>query len=77
MYLSAIFYPVSILPEKFKALITLNPVYHFITLFRACLYDDTIPKTEHMVWCLFFVLLSLLIGWGIYLKNKDRIIFYL
>lgn len=77
MYLSAIFYPVSILPEKFKVLITLNPVYHFITLFRACLYDDTIQTTEHMVWGLFFVLLSLLIGWGTYLKNKDRIIFYL
>jgi ABC-type polysaccharide/polyol phosphate export permease len=77
MYLSAIFYPVSILPEKFKVLISLNPVYHFITLFRACLYDNTIPKTEHMVWVLIFVTLSIFIGWGIYLRNKDRIIFYL
>jgi ABC-type polysaccharide/polyol phosphate export permease len=77
MYLSAIFYPVSILPEKFRMLMTFNPVYHYISLFRACLYDNTILKTEHIIWGTVFALVSLLIGWGIYHKNKDRIVFYL
>lgn len=77
MYLSAIFYPVSILPEKFRMLMTFNPVYHYISLFRACLYDTAMPKTEHIIWGTVFALVSFLIGWGIYHKNKDRIIFYL
>ncbi len=77
MYLSAIFYPVSILPEKFRMLMTFNPVYHYISLFRACLYDNSIPKTEHIIWGTVFALVSFLIGWGIYHKNKDRIVFYL
>ena len=77
MYLSVIFYPVSILPGRFQALMSFNPVYHYITLFRACLYDSTIPKTEHFVLGLFFALLSFSIGWTIYYKSRDRIIFYL
>jgi len=77
MYLSAIFYPVSILPKKFQILMSFNPVYHYISLFRACLYDATIPKTEHFIIGAVFALVFSLIGWGIYHKNKDRIVFYL
>lgn len=77
MYLSAIFYPVSILPEKFLILMSFNPIYHYISLFRAFLYDNTIPKTEHIIWGTVFALFSFFVGWIIYLRNKDRIIFYL
>ncbi|GAB4537317.1 MAG: ABC transporter permease [Thermodesulfovibrionia bacterium] len=77
MYLSAIFYPISILPEGFKELMLLNPLYHYITLFRACLYDNTISVTGHLSWGISFAILSFLIGWGIYYKGKDRLIFYL
>lgn len=77
MYLSAIFYPVSILPVKFQFLLSFNPVYHYITLFRACLYDSTIPLTVHFIYGITFALLSFLTGWIIYEKNKDRIIFFL
>ncbi len=77
MYLSAIFYPISILPEKFQGFFVLNPLYHFISLFRACLYDTTIPKTDHFVWAAGFVILAFSLGWSIYTTNKDKIIFYL
>ncbi len=77
MYLSAIFYPVSILPEKFRMLMSFNPIYHYISLFRACLYDNTIPKTEHILWGAVFALFCFTAGWLIYNKNRDRIIFYL
>lgn len=77
MYLSAIFYPVSILPEKYRVFMLFNPVYHYIALFRASLYDNTIQMTGHFLWGIAFALLSFLIGWAIYLRNKDRIVFYL
>jgi len=77
MYLSAIFYPVSILPHKLQTLMSLNPLYHFISLFRASLYDISFLTAEHIVLGSAFALLSLLIGWGIYYRNRDRIIFYL
>ena len=77
MYLSAIFYPVSIIPENIRFLLTLNPVYHYISLFRACLYDHAMPITGHLVYGAAFALLSLAVGWTVYSKNKDRIVFYL
>lgn len=77
MYLSAIFYPVSILPGKLQALMSLNPLYHFISLFRASLYDTAYLTAEHMILGSVFALLSLLTGWAIYYVNRDRIIFYL
>jgi ABC-type polysaccharide/polyol phosphate export permease len=77
MYLSAIFYPISILPENFSRFMAFNPVYHYINLFRACLYDSSIAKTEHIIYGTLFALFSLGIGWLIYRKNKDKIIFYL
>lgn len=77
MYLSAIFYPVSVLPEKLQVLMSLNPLYHFISLFRASLYDTTFLTAAHALSGSAFALVSLLIGWGIYYMNRDRIIFYL
>jgi ABC-type polysaccharide/polyol phosphate export permease len=77
MYLSAIFYPVSILPEKLQVLMSLNPMYHYISLFRGCLYDTSLLTPGHIVSGTVFALLSFLLGWSIYYRNKDRIIFYL
>jgi len=77
MYLSAIFYPVSILPEKLQFLMSFNPVYHYIVLFRGCLYDNNISLSEHMLYGLIFSLISFSLGWIIYIKNRERIVFYL
>jgi len=77
MYLTPLFYPVSALPEKFRPIMSLNPFYHYVSLFRACLYDSTIAKTEHFVVGSLFALGSLLLGWAIYQRNKDRLIYYL
>ena len=75
MYLSAIFYPVSILPEKLQFLMYFNPVYHYIVLFRGCLYDNNISLSEHMLYGLIFSLISFSVGWIIYIKNRERIVF--
>ncbi|HWR57636.1 MAG TPA: ABC transporter permease [Thermodesulfovibrionales bacterium] len=77
MYLSAIFYPVSVLPQKLQVLMSLNPIYHFISLFRASLYDTTLLTAEHVLSGAAFALVSFLIGWGIYYRNRDKIVFYL
>jgi ABC-type polysaccharide/polyol phosphate export permease len=77
MYLSAIFYPVSILPKKFQIFMSLNPLYHYISLFRGCLYDKTMLTIDHVLLGFIFALLSFATGWSIYHKNKERIIFYL
>jgi len=77
MYLSAIFYPVTILPQKLQILMSLNPLYHYISLFRACIYDTTLPIIEHLIFGTAFAIISFAIGWTIYHQNRDKIIFYI
>ncbi len=77
MYFSAIFYPISIIPEKFRIFMSLNPMYHYISLFRACIYDVSISLADHLLIGVAFALISFAIGWSIYHKYKDKIIFYL
>jgi ABC-type polysaccharide/polyol phosphate export permease len=77
MYLSAIFYPVSILPEKLRVLMSFNPLYHYISLFRACIYDTTLPLAQHLLFGTAFAVGSFAIGWAIYHQNRDKIIFYI
>lgn len=77
MYFSAIFYPISIIPEKFRIFMSLNPMYHYLSLFRGCIYDVTIPLAEHLLIGVAFAFISFAIGWSIYHKHKDKIIFYL
>jgi len=39
-YLAPIFYPIAIVPEKYRIIVELNPLYHFVTLFRVLLFGD-------------------------------------
>lgn len=77
MFLTPIFYPLRILPQWVKDLIVINPLYHYVTLMRACIYDTSVQKADHFAWGLFFALLSFIIGWLVYNRLKDRLIFYL
>ncbi|MGO9614133.1 MAG: ABC transporter permease [Dissulfurispiraceae bacterium] len=77
MFLSAIFYPISILPEKFQVFMLFNPMYNYISIFRALLYDVSKLRTEHVYFGIASAFLSFSVGWIIYQRNKDRLIFYL
>jgi len=80
MYFSPIFYPVSILPDSIKRIVGLNPMYHYLTLFRGLLYDGTIEMTllgSHLLYGFLFALASFVVGLGVYAVKKDRLVFYL
>ena len=77
MYATPIFYPDHIIPRKFAAILQLNPLYHFITIFRGALYMD-VPSLAGSMFCGFlFSLASVVGGWLLYNRFKDRIVYYL
>jgi ABC-type polysaccharide/polyol phosphate export permease len=77
MYLTPVFYPPTIIPEQYRPLFSLNPLYHFIELFRGCLYMDSPLMYKHFIYSLAFSALALLAGWAFYHRYKDRIVYYL
>ena len=77
MYMTPIFYPESIIPEKFSVIFQINPMYYFLTIFRAALYMDILSIPEKLFYGFLFSLTALITGWFFYNRYKDRVVYYL
>ena len=77
MYGSAIFYPVTIVPEKFQILFTLNPIYAIITLFRDSFYSGTPYDLFNIVYASVFSISLLILGMVMFYKYQDKFILHL
>ena len=75
-YVSAIFYPITIIPEKFRWLFLLNPVYDYINYFRVVVIDGAIPSINHHVLCFGYAVLFLAIGCVVYKKCDHEFLYY-
>lgn len=74
-YLSAIFYPVSILRDKAK-LFNLNPVYVYINYFRTVTIDGMVPSLGLHLLCAIYALIFLGIGCLIFKKCNHEFLYY-
>jgi ABC-type polysaccharide/polyol phosphate export permease len=76
MYASAIFYPTSIIPDKYQFILTLNPIYYFISGFRDVVYTGVPIDSNNILICIGLAGFSMFIGITVFEKNKDKFIFY-
>ena len=51
MYLTPIFYPMSIVPEQFRWLVRFNPIRSILEVFRDPIYFGKIPPPQHLAVC--------------------------
>ncbi|GIO35161.1 ABC transporter [Paenibacillus antibioticophila] len=77
MYTTPIFYPASIIPEKYRMLIELNPLFHIVTMFRSLLMDGMLPSLGLAIGTLSYALVLFLLGLLVFYKYQDKFIFYL
>lgn len=77
MYLTPLFYPIEIIPEKYKLLININPLYHFISYFRECILYGTVPSLSKNIICVGISVITLIIGMIIFKKKQDNFILYM
>lgn len=73
MYASAIFYPMSIIPEPYRQYLSLNPLYWVIDQFRSCVYYGVIPQFIPVVNSLLLSLIIFVCGIIIFKKYENRI----
>lgn len=76
MYGSAIFYPVSIVPEKYRFIFICNPVYQHIAYFREITIDGSIPSLAHHAILLGSAIVSLFVGLWVYRRNDKEFLYY-
>ena len=77
MYATPIFYPETILPEEFKFVLQINPLYHFLKNARLCILNGISPEPAVYVNCLFIALGALALGAFVFQKKQDRFVLYL
>ena len=73
-YLTPLFYPESILPERFMLIMQCNPMYHFIRYVRNIILDGHLPTLRAHVFCLFFAVVFLLAGAAIFKKAQKNFV---
>jgi ABC-2 type transport system permease protein len=76
-YFTPLFYPISIIPHKFRFLISLNPMFHFVEYFRTVAIYGGVPSLWQNVVCLTLAFISLAIGLYVFYKKQDRFILYI
>lgn len=77
MYATPVFYPESILPENFKFVLDINPIYYFLRSMRMCILDGISPEPRMYMLCFVIALGMLLIGAFVFRKTQDKFVLYL
>lgn len=74
MYATPLFYPETIIPDKFSFILKLNPMYHFIRFVRITILQGVSPEPLAYLYCIIFSLGTLLIGALIFKKTQDKFV---
>lgn len=76
LYLTPIFYPLSIIPDDYRWAVRFNPLRSVLEVFRDPIYYGKIPPLSHLGVTLAITLLALLVGVVAFRKTSHRIAFY-
>lgn len=77
MYMTPIFYPISILPNFVRNIIRINPLFHIVEMFRMVVLYNTVPTVRNHLVCLGFGVITLFIGLCIFRKSQDQFILHI
>lgn len=77
MYVSAIFYPIDIVPAAIRMIFYANPVYCYIEYVRDIILYARIPSVEFHFLCAFYAIGALCLGIWVYRKYNYQFLYYL
>ena len=77
MYLTPLFYPVSIVPEEFRLAVMNNPMYLFVSAVRVIVLEGTAPRPAAFCQCTLIALAMLGAGCFVFKKTQDQFVFYI
>lgn len=74
MYLTPIFYPVSMLPDNVYVLVNANPLTHFVQMLRECVLFGNIPTVAENIYCVAISFAVLFVGILAFWKCQDKFV---
>lgn len=73
MYMSALFYPISMLPDILQIVLQYNPVFLYIDALRDIVLYNTIPDAFHIFKMFAFAIVIYVIGFCVFRTYKNKI----
>lgn len=73
MYLSAIFYPITRLPEAMQDFISYNPVYLIIAFARICVMEGRVPEGSIWIRLICWCVVSLIVGMAVFKTKENKV----
>jgi ABC-type polysaccharide/polyol phosphate export permease len=77
MYLTPIFYPKEIVPERWRWVVRFNPLRSILEVFRDPIYYGKIPPLSHLSVCFLISVVAFVLGALAFRRSSDRIPFYI
>lgn len=77
MYLTPVFYPITIIPIEIRKYFGYNPMLHYINAMRVIVMDAVTPRPVEFVVCTLWAAGILVIGCWIFKKTQDKFVFYI
>lgn len=77
MYLTPLFYPISIIPESWLAVYSVNPMYQYVQFFRTIILEGALPGMDQFAYCIGYAAVAMLVGIFTFRKLKQNFILYI
>lgn len=77
MYFTPLFWPITQLPEALQPIIKLNPLYHYINMFRNFVMYGNIPGPNTWLACIFCAGVMMITGLFVFRKLQRNFILYI
>lgn len=77
MYLTPLFYPISIVPDAIQKYMTLNPMIYYINALRSIVMEGVTPQPIVFLQCTLIAIAMLIVGGMVFRKGQDKFIFYI
>lgn len=76
MWVSAIFYPITIIPTTYRFIFDLNPTLHYISIMRAICYEGVTPSEKSVVIATCYSVLMLAFGISVFKSKENKFFLY-
>jgi len=76
-YLTPLFYPIEIIPERYRAILYYNPMNIYITYFRDLFINGVMPSFQSNIVCFAIGIITLIAGILVFYKKQNDFYLYM
>lgn len=77
MWVSAIFYPLSIIPSAYRFVFDLNPALQYISIMRSICHEGVMPTEKSLIIATCYSVLMLAMGISVFKANENKFLLYI